>query len=57
MMSSGEREDVRQLIYRELASLEARISHNAGTYKYVCLILGGPCFTHTPSGPILRIIR
>jgi len=57
MMSSGEREDVRQLIYRELASLEARISHNAGTYRYVCLILGGPCFTHTPSGPILRIIR
>lgn len=57
MMSPSEREDIRQVIYQELVALEHRISHVAGTYRYLCLILGGPCFTHTPCGPVLRIIR
>jgi hypothetical protein len=56
MMSSGEREDIRQVVYQELVELEHRISHNAGSYRYVCLIQGGPCFTNTPSGPVLRTI-
>jgi hypothetical protein len=57
MVSPSEREDIRQVVYRELAELEHRISHYAGSYKYLCLVQGGPCFTHTPCGPVLRTIR
>lgn len=56
-MTPSEREDVRQLVYQELASLEERMARQAGSYRYLCLIMGGPAFTHTPCGPILRILR
>lgn len=56
MLGRGEQHEIRQLIYRELAEMEARIAHNAGSYNYLCLIAGGPCFTHHPVGPVLRAI-
>jgi hypothetical protein len=57
MMTPSECEDVRQLVYRELASIEDRIAHQAGSYRFLCLLGGGPVFTHTRCGPVLRVLR
>jgi len=56
MLSPGEQHEIRSLIYAELAALEARVAHAAGSYNYLCLIGGMPCFTHTPVGAVLRTI-
>lgn len=57
MMTPSEQEDVRQLVYQELVSLEDRIARQAGSYRYLCLIAGSPAFTHTPCGPVVRVLR
>lgn len=57
MMSPVEQEDVRQLVYQELAAMEYRVAHAAGSYRYLCLLDGSPIFTHTPCGPVLRTLR
>jgi polysaccharide pyruvyl transferase WcaK-like protein len=57
MMSPDEREDVRQLVYQEMAALEYRIAREAGSYRYMCLVGGSPVFAHSPVGPILRVLQ
>lgn len=56
MLPPGEREEIRQLIYAELADLENRVVHDAGSYNYVCCLGGAPVFTHNPIGRVLRQI-
>ena len=56
MLGRQDRDEVRQLIYQELAALESRVCQCAGSYNYMCLVGGSPCFTHQPVGPVLRTI-
>lgn len=56
MLSPAERDEIRQEVLHELVEIEDQISHNAGSYEYLCLIGGIPTFTHTPVGPVLRRI-
>ena len=56
MLGPIESEEIRQLIYAELASIERRIATQAGSYNYLCCVGGGPCFTHRPVGAVLRTI-
>jgi hypothetical protein len=56
MFSDTEREEIRQAVYQELIAVEERVAHQAGSYTYLCLIAGSPCFCHTKAGPVLRTI-
>ena len=56
MLSPHEREEIRQIMYRDMADIEDDISKRAGSYTYLCLIAGGPVFTHSPVGRVLRRI-
>lgn len=56
MLGEIEIEEIRRLIYAEMASIESRIAHQAGSYNYVCCVGGSPCFTHHPVGAVLRTI-
>ena len=56
MLSPEERHDVHLAVQEELAVIEDRIEHQAGTYPYLCLVQGEPTFCHSPVGPILRYI-
>lgn len=57
MMSADETEDVRRLVYQTLAAIEYQIAHEAGSYRYLCLVGGSPTFAHTPVGPVVRVLR
>lgn len=57
MLSRQEQEDVRQVIYQELARMQWQLAHCAGSYRYLCLVAGSPAFVHTPIGPILQILK
>lgn len=54
MLSNEERMEIRQEVYRDVADIEADITYRAGSYTYLCLLMGEPTFTHTPVGRILR---
>jgi hypothetical protein len=56
MMTPAEREEIRQEVYRDVADLEDEIAHRAGSYTYLCLLMGEPVFTHFPVGRVLRHI-
>ena len=56
MLSPAERDEIRQAIYHDLCEIEDHISHNAGSYEYLCMVGGAPTFTHTPCGPVIRRI-
>jgi hypothetical protein len=56
MMSQAEREEIRQEVYRDIAEIEDDILHRAGSFRYLCLLLGEPVFTHNPVGRVLRRI-
>ena len=56
MLSPAERDEIRREVYHDLVELEDQISHNAGSYEYLCLVGGIPTFTHTPVGPVIRRI-
>jgi hypothetical protein len=56
MLGRQERDEIRQLVYSELAHIEAEVAQHAGTYNYLCWVMGGPVFTHRPVGPVLRTI-
>lgn len=57
MMSPDDHEEVVQTVYQELAAMEYRMAHEAGSYRYLCLIGGSPTFAHSPVGPVLRTLR
>lgn len=56
MLGRWEREEIRHFIYSEMVRIEADIAHHAGSYNYLCLVGGSPCFTHHPTGAVLRAI-
>ena len=56
MLGRFEAEEIRQLVYREMAHIEAECAYRAGSYTYLCLVGGSPCFTHSIVGPVLRTI-
>jgi len=56
MLSPEERDEIRQEVYRDLAEIEDDVSHNAGSYEYLCLLEGEPVFTHRPIGRVIRRI-
>lgn len=57
MMTRQEQEDVRQILYQELARMHYQMAYCAGSYRYLCIVDGGPVFTHTPIGPVISILR
>lgn len=58
MFSLEETEQVRQLVYQEMARLNAAVTAaRSGSYNYLCLVAGAPTFTHQPVGPVLQIVR
>lgn len=36
---------------------EARLRHNAGSYRYICSVNGHAIFTHKPVGTVLHVVR
>lgn len=56
MLGHTEQEEIRQFIHAEMVRIESDIAHHAGSYNYLCLVGGSPCFTHRPTGAVLRAI-
>lgn len=56
MLGNEEQHEIRQFIYSELARIEHQVSHDAGSYEYLCLLAGCPTFCHRPVGPVLRTV-
>jgi hypothetical protein len=56
MLSPEERDEIRREVLHELVEIEDDVSHRAGTYEYLCLVLGEPTFCHHPVGPVIRRI-
>jgi hypothetical protein len=56
VFTRDEREQVRQMVYAEMVRIEAAVEHNAGSYTYLCQVMGSPAFCHSPVGPVLRYI-
>ena len=56
MLSPGEREEIRQEVYRDVADIEDSILHRAGSYTHLCLVAGDLVFAHHPVGRVLRRI-
>jgi len=57
MMTRQEQDDIRQILYQELARMHYQMAHHAGSYRYLCLVAGSPVFTHTPIGPVISILK
>ena len=57
MLGRQEAEDVRQIVYQEMARIHWQATHCAGSYKYLCLVAGSPAFTHEPTGKVLMVLR
>lgn len=57
MMTRQEQDDIRQILYQELARMHYQIAHYSGSYRYLCLVDGSPAFTHTPIGPVISILK
>jgi hypothetical protein len=57
MMTRQEQEDIRQILYQELARMHYQIAHYSGSYRYLCLVDGSPAFTHSPIGPVISILK
>lgn len=56
-MSIIDREEVQHFQPPGNLDDEARLSHDAGSYKYLCGVGGHVVFTHAPIGTVLHIIR
>jgi hypothetical protein len=56
MFTPAEREEIRQCVHREMAHLEAKLHHDAGSYNYLCSVGGLDVFTHRPLGAVLHTI-
>lgn len=56
MLSPGERDEIRQFIYEEMADIEHRIRNQAGSYNYLCNVGGLTMFTHRPVGAVIHAI-
>lgn len=56
MFTPDEREEIRQLVHRELATIEQDVRDRAGSYNYLCNIGGVTMFTHHPMGAIIHSI-
>lgn len=56
MLSEIERDEIRAEVYADMIEVERMITHNAGSYPYLCLLGGSPVFTHQPVGGVLRYI-
>jgi hypothetical protein len=54
VLSNEEREEIRQEVYRDVADIEDEVAHRAGSYTYLCVLMGEPVFAHSPVGRILR---
>lgn len=54
MFTRDEREEIRQILFTELGVMERQITESAGSYHYLCRIMGVPVFTHQPAGTVLR---
>jgi hypothetical protein len=56
MLTPEEKDEIRVEVLHDLAEIERRASHDAGSYEFLCLVEGIPTFTHTPVGPVIRRI-
>lgn len=56
MLSPIEREEIRNFVHEELAEIEYRVRHNAGSYNYLCSVGGVTMFTHQPIGQVIHAI-
>ncbi len=56
MFSRGEQEEIRQLLYDEMAELQEMQGYagTAGSYHYICRLWGVPVLTCEPHGTVLR---
>lgn len=52
MFTADERAEIRSLVYNEFISIN-RMMMRAGTYQYICLLAGGPVYSHYPVGKVL----
>jgi hypothetical protein len=58
MLSLEETEQIRQVLYQEMARLHRAVTAaSAGTYNYLCLVGGHPTFTHQPIGTVLQQVH
>lgn len=57
MFTPGEREEMRNFVHQEIADIEYRLRHQAGSYKYLCSVGGMTVFSHIPVGSILHVVR
>jgi hypothetical protein len=56
MFTPGEREEIRNFVHQELADIEHKIRHQAGSYNYLCSVGGMTVFSHRPIGSVLHTI-
>lgn len=56
-MSPAEREEIRNFVHGELAEIEYRCAHNAGSFNYFCSLGGLTFFSHRPVGDVIRQIH
>lgn len=56
MLSPIEREEIRLCVHEELAEIEQRIRHDAGSYNFLCSVGGLTMFTHTPIGRVIHAV-
>lgn len=57
MLSPEEQQEIRLEVHRELADIEYRTTHHAGSYNYLCAYGGLTFFAHKPIGTVLRHIN
>ena len=56
MLTPEEKLEIRQQVHYELADIERRVTHHAGSYNYLCAWGGLTFFAHKPVGTVLRHI-
>jgi hypothetical protein len=56
VFTPDEREEIRQLVHWELATIEQDVRDRAGSYNYLCNVGGVTMFTHRPMGAIIHSI-
>lgn len=56
MLTPQEKHEIHTAVWQDLVEIETRVTHDAGSYEYLCLVAGVPVFAHTPIGPVIRHI-
>lgn len=56
MLSPAEREEIREFVHQEMAIIETKVRHDAGSYNYLCSVNGLTVFSHHPVGAVIHAI-